>query len=151
MEPIRAPKRRRGGEHSAGPMRRMTMRVLLVPAVVVALAGCGGDATDRRAPAAGARAPDGALSIEEALAYEGSEPVLVTGHVLAEGGGVRLCSGFAESHPPQCAGPSLVVEGLAVAKLPHARSAAGTTWTDEPVELLGRVIGITLVVSDTAL
>jgi hypothetical protein len=130
----------------------MTMRLLLTLTAVVALAaGCGGDDGDRGSPAAGAPAPGGALTVEEALAYEGNEPVLVAGHVLARDGKVRLCSGFAESHPPQCAGPALVVEGLAVSKVADTRSAGGITWTDDPVELLGRVRGTTLVVSDTAL
>ena len=130
----------------------MTVRPLLLLAALAALAaGCGGEEADRRAPAAGAPARDGALTVDEALAYEGNESVLVSGNVLARDGEVRLCSGFAESHPPQCAGPSLAVDGLAVSKVPNTRSADGTTWTDEPVELLGRVSGTTLVVSDTAL
>ena len=126
------------------------MRPLLVVAAVLALvAGCGGDDEDRGSPAAGAPAAGSALTIEEALAYEGDEPVLVAGHVLARDGDVRLCSGLAESHPPQCAGPSLAVEGVAVSTLPNTRSAGGVTWADEPVELRGRVSGATLVVSDT--
>jgi hypothetical protein len=127
------------------------MRRLLVPAAVVVLAaGCGGDEGERGSPAAGAPAPGGALTVEQALAYEGDEPVLVSGHVLARGDEVRLCGGFAESHPPQCAAASLVVEGLAVSKLANTRSAGGVTWTDDPLELLGRMSGTTLVVSDTA-
>jgi hypothetical protein len=117
--------------------------LLLLAAVVALAAGCGGDQ-------AGAPAPERALTVEEALAYEGDKPVLVAGHVLARDGEVRLCSGFAESHPPQCAGPSLVVRGLAVSEVADTRSASGITWTDDPVELRGRVGGTTLVVSDTA-
>jgi hypothetical protein len=127
------------------------VRLLLVPAAVVVLAaGCGGDEGDRGSRAAGATVPGRPLTVEQALAHEGGEPVLVSGHVLARDGEVRLCSGFAESHPPQCAGPSLVVAGLAVSKRADTRSAGGSTWTDDPVELVGRVSGTTLVVSDTA-
>jgi hypothetical protein len=127
------------------------MRLLpLLVAVVALAAGCGGDDADRGSPGAGTPVPGGVLTVEQALAYEGDEPVLVSGHVLARDGEVRLCSGFAESHPPQCADPSLAIEGLAVSNVANTRSAGGVTWTDGAIELPGRVSGTTLVVSDTA-
>ena len=88
-------------------------------------------------------------------------PLLVLATVVALAGG---CGGHegdrgspaARAPSPggaltQCAGPSLVVEGLAVSKIANTRLAGRITWTDDPIELLGRVSGTTLVVSDTAL
>jgi hypothetical protein len=75
--------------------------VALVLALV--LAACGGE--DGSADGA-------AVLIDEALAGDSDEPLLVTGNLLAQGGDIRLCSALAESFPPQCGGASLVVDGL---------------------------------------
>ena len=131
------------------------MRPLLA-ALALLLAGCGGD---ERAPAAGGattaggRATGGGLSIAEALDRGGRGPVLVKGAVVAREGEIRLCSGFAESYPPQCAEPSLRVEGLALRSLEGRRNvrlerAQGVVWTAGEVELRGEVEGRVLRVRE---
>ena len=98
----------------------MDMRTISLFAAVLAalaLAGCG-DSEDDAAGGAGTSVPQtsglGAgpgISIEEAIAADTDELLLVNGNLLADGDEVRLCYALAESFPPQCGGPSLVVEG----------------------------------------
>src|SRR5262245_59379029 len=70
-----------------------------------ALAGCGDPDS-----------PDSGGSSTEPVFVDGvadsDEPQRVTGNLLVQGDEVRLCSALAESFPPQCGNPSLVVEGL---------------------------------------
>ncbi len=80
-----------------------------------------------------------ALAIEEALAAEANEPLLVRGNLLAERDEIRLCSALAESFPPQCGGASLRVEGLDLERVGGLTSAGDVAWSDRPVELRGVV------------
>jgi hypothetical protein len=134
------------------------MRPLLTfPLLVLALAACG-SGEERPAPqpqpqppaASGLGAGPG-LSIEQALASGSGETILVNGSLLASDGEVRLCSALAESWPPQCGGPSLVVEGLELEEVDGLTRGGGAAWTDRPIQLLGNVEGDRLVVSTTAL
>ncbi len=83
--------------------RRATMTVAAVAGLL--LAGCGTDAT------AGAGTPAGdPLTVEQALAHRGDEPVAVRGMAYDGGDGVvRLCAAILESFPPQCGGDHLGV------------------------------------------
>lgn len=131
----------------------------VVLAAVIALAGCGGAASDGRSdpesdlgtsvsPGAGMPA-DGGLSVEEATASDVPGPLMVTGFLVAEGDEILLCDVLLESFPPQCGGASLVVEGLDLGAY-ETRSEGDTTWSDSPVSLLGEVQGGTLRASGTA-
>lgn len=123
--------------------------------LVLALAGCGGDdpTSEQRSRTVGGRATGGGLSIEEALDRKPRGAVLVKGALLARGDAIRLCSGFRESDPPQCAEPSLRVAGLELDELEgredvRLERTAGVTWTAGEVELRGEIHGSTLHVDE---
>ena len=129
--------------------------VIALAALTVAAAACGGsdgknvyaDAapppapqpSDAAAPSAGAAIPGGGLSIEEAIASPLAGPADGQGYLLAlDGEDVQLCSMLAESYPPQCGGPSLIVNGLHLETVdglvqPDDPALAGTAWSEEPV------------------
>jgi hypothetical protein len=123
------------------------MRFLAVIAALLAVvlpAACGGD--DDEAAGTGTTA----VSIDEALASGSSEPLLVSGNLLAVADEVKLCYALAESFPPQCGGASLVVEGLDLATVDGLVTEGDVSWTDRPIELRGVVSDETLTVSQNA-
>lgn len=93
----------------------------------------------------------GGLSVDEALASSSDEPLLVQGALFAVHGRVFLCSGFAESYPPQCAGPKLVVKGLDGASVKRLRRVGPIRWSDDPVQLLGTVEEDVFTVSEATI
>ncbi len=107
----------------------------LALALLAVVAACGGEAGER-APGSG---DEPALAIEEALAAEANEPLLVRGNLLAERDEIRLCSALAESFPPQCGGASLRVEGLDLERVGGLTRAGDVAWTDRPIRLRGVV------------
>ena len=122
--------------------------------VALVLVGCG-DSDDGAPAATGTSVPQtsalGAgpgISIEEAIAANTDEPLLVNGNLLAQGGEVRLCYALAESFPPQCGGPSLVVEGINLDEVDGLITEGDVSWTDRPIQLLGVVEDETLTVSE---
>lgn len=118
--------------------------------VVLLLPGCGDRGADRP-PAAGAPAPGGGITVEQALASKTRQPLLVRGALFAEPGEpVRLCAAVLESFPPRCGDPSLVVEGAPLDAVPGVQTAGGVTWA-ESVSLLGVVRDGVLTVDPTAL
>jgi hypothetical protein len=135
----------------------MGMRTISLFAAVLAalaLAGCG-DSEDDAAGGAGTSVPQNSglgagpgISIEEAIAADTDELLLVNGNLLADGEEVRLCYALAESFPPQCGGPSLVVEGLKLEEVDGLITEGDVSWTDRPIQLLGLVEDETLTVSE---
>lgn len=101
----------------------------------------------------GMTAGDG-LSVDEAIDTDVTGVVAVSGYLLDDGSGLRLCSVLAESFPPQCGGSSLTVEGFDFDRmievpeyeLAQVERSGGVTWTDVPVTLLGEVVEGTLVI-----
>jgi hypothetical protein len=135
---------------------RITARVVFL-LVALALAGCGGTggspppASDDPASPEPPSVGDGTLtvepgsaggpgiSIDEALASAGSEPLLVNGALFVDGEGTMLlCSAIAESFPPQCAGTRLEVTGLDITSIPGVQEANGVRWVEQ-VQLFGTV------------
>ncbi len=74
-----------------------------------------------------------------ALALEG--PMTVRGALVSAHGGPRLCSGLAESYPPQCVSPELPVRGLHVESVQGLQQASGVAWTETPISVEGVVSG----------
>src|SRR5688500_4980234 len=103
----------RPGSHTGMKALRLLPLPLVLVVGALALAACGSDeAAEPPTPPPPSIAGIGAgpgISIEEAIALESSEPVLVNGWVYARGGEVRFCDAIAESYPPQCPGVSLLV------------------------------------------
>jgi hypothetical protein len=128
---------------------RITAAASVAAAAALALAACGGTepagGAEPPPPPAGQPAEPVAMTIAEALEAPAGTPVVVEGFVVAaDGSPAHLCSSLAESYPPQCGGPSLVVEGLDLESVEGLRRAeepeyAHTAWTDSPVALTGEV------------
>jgi hypothetical protein len=119
------------------------------------LAGCGGNHdSDEGSPSGPSQvsgvAAGAGVSIEEALASDSDEQILVNGNLQAEGGEVRFCSALAESFPPQCGGPSLRVEGIKLEEVDGLVTEGEVSWTDRPIQLLGTVEDGVLTVSQNA-
>jgi hypothetical protein len=134
-----------------------TLALIATLAAAGALAGCGGDDVAADDAASGPTVPQtsglGAgpgISIDDALASDSDEMLLVNGNLLAQDGEVRLCSALAESFPPQCGGASLVVEGLKLEQVDGLVGEGGVSWTDRPIQLLGVVGDGTMTVSENA-
>jgi hypothetical protein len=73
--------------------------------------------------------------------------LLVNGNLLADGEEVRLCYALAESFPPQCGGPSLLVEGIKLEEVDGLITEGDVSWTDRPIQLRGIVQDETLTIS----
>lgn len=127
------------------------MRVAAIVFVLLAVVACAGGSDDEE-PAAQEPVPaDGGLIVEEALASETREPVLVRGHYVARAHEpARLCSALAESFPPQCGEPSLRIETdeLDESELGGLRRTpdGSAAWTEQEVQLIGLVRDGALVI-----
>jgi hypothetical protein len=132
-------------------MRLLTFFPMLLVAAVL-LAGCGSSNDD--SGSAQPTAPPtkrSSVYVDEAVTAGRGGPLLVRGYLLVENGRVRLCSGFAESYPPQCVQPWLDVPGYKLRGQQHIYKAhSGVTWTEEPVQLLGTIDDGRLTVSKNA-
>jgi hypothetical protein len=135
-------------------MRTISLFAALLAAL--ALAGCG-DSEGDASGGAGASVPQSSglgagpgISIEEAIAADTDEMLLVNGNLLADGDEVRLCYALAESFPPQCGAPSLLVEGIKLEEVDGLITEGDVSWTDRPIQLLGIVEDETLTVSENA-
>ena len=138
-------------------MHRLSRLSALLVTTTVLLAACSaapgsggtGDGSAGDGPSTGVGP---GISIEDALGSTLDEPLLVNGALVAQQDGeVRLCSALAESFPPQCGGASLRVEGLDLSTVEGLTSANGVTWSEDQVQLLGRVENGVLTVDQTSL
>src|SRR5215210_2087651 len=102
-----------------------------------ALAGCGGGSAGTRV--ASTPPPIGAISVRRALESRTDEALLVRGFLVLDGDHARLCGALAESHPPQCGGPSLEIEGLPAGDRSGLQEADGVAWSQHEVALFGTV------------
>jgi hypothetical protein len=87
------------------------------------------------------------LTITEALAYEGTEPIAIGGFVFTTADGTLLCELLAESLPPLCGGESVTVlnpETLTNFVLVEER---GTQWSPDPVVVFGHISGTDLTIA----
>jgi len=104
---------------------------------------------DSRSLSNGMVVEDG-LAVDEAIAYEGSEPVAVRGYVVRTSEAAQLCEALAESFPPQCGGASLtLVNAAATDDLPLLEEG-DVQWSPDSVILVGTVAGNELTIEATA-
>ena len=90
--------------------------------------------------AAGIMLAGSGLSVAEIPAAPADEILAVRAYVIvAPDGSAQLCDALAESLPPQCGGASMPLTGLPDGFLTGLSSAEGVHWSDEPLQLLGRV------------
>jgi hypothetical protein len=133
----------------------------LLITVAVAVAACGSDdpaepgaSPEPPATSGDQTIPADALTIEEVIAMSADIPRLVKGYVVAvDGEPIRLCSALLESYPPQCGGPSLVIEGVDLASLGGLATTdepdlAQVAWSESEMAFLGDIGPGTITVSD---
>ena len=101
-------------------------------------------------PTSGGMIIDGGVTVSDAIAYRGSEPVAVGGFVVVTSNGAHLCESLAESFPPQCGGARLVlVDGDALGDIVLIEEG-DVQWSPDRVVLTGTVDGDELTVVTTA-
>jgi hypothetical protein len=76
-------------------------------------AGCGGGGASEAGETGEKTGGGTALSVRQAAATEPGKVVVVRGALHVDSGHVRLCTRLDDAYPPQCAGRSLRVHGLA--------------------------------------
>jgi hypothetical protein len=113
------------------------------------LAGCSDDGgtaaapttAEQPSPASGAMPADAGISVAGALAAEpGDALVAVRAHLLvAADGSARLCDLLRESFPPQCGGAAMAVNGIPESILDGLSAGGGLRWSDQPLQLIGRM------------
>lgn len=99
------------------------------------------------APASSGFVVGSGLTITEALAYRGTEPLAIGGFIVTTADGTLLCELLAESLPPLCSGQSVTVvnpETLTGFVLIEER---GTQWSPDPVVVFGHISGTDLTVA----
>ena len=93
---------------------------------------------------------DDGLSVSEAIAYEGSQPIAVHGYVVRTPESAQLCEALAESYPPQCGGANLIlVNPAATDGLPLLEDGA-VQWLPDIVVLIGTVTETELTIQTTS-
>jgi hypothetical protein len=87
----------------------------------------------------------GGLTVTDALATDATGIIAVSGFVVADAAGVRLCEALAESFPPQCGGASILLEGLDQIDPDELSTEGDVSWTDFAVTVFGELIDGMLV------
>lgn len=105
----------------------------------------GSDAEDEGSGGAAGGSTMRVYSVPEAKAADIEGSIHVVGLLIDEGSGWRLCDLVMESHPPQCGGEALEVEGLDAAELPLEESGE-VRWQTEAT-VVGEIDGDTLTVT----
>lgn len=96
------------------------------------------------------------ISVAELLAATADGPFLVNGYVfVGTDGTVVIADAIAESYPPQPAGAQIPVEGVDLMQLPLVEGSVDveiptSSWTEQPVQLLGDLIDGVLVGNSVA-
>lgn len=78
------------------------------------------------------------MYVDEAIASGIQGDVRLEGFLIGRTGGpTRLCTEVLESFPPQCGGPSVLVEGLDAATVGELSVSDEIFWSEEQIELSG--------------
>jgi hypothetical protein len=103
----------------------------------------GGDDPVAPTPGSNASASSGmvieALSITEALSYQGSEPIAVEGYIVRTSVLSQLCEALAESYPPQCGGESITITNPDATDAFPLVEERDLQWSPELVTVVGAV------------
>ena len=147
-------------------IRRRPRTLWALPVLLgLALTACGADPGDAAGGAAGAclkgatvcadiptgtggvtSGPDGSVSVGDAVAAGIQGPFLISGYLVADDEGARLCEALAESFPPQCGGTSLLLEPAEAPADAVTTTEGDVTWSGEPVLVEGEIVDGTFVV-----
>jgi hypothetical protein len=130
---------------------KLLLPLLIVLALGVASCGSDGEPAAQPPPVAGIAVGPG-ISIDEAIAMDSEEPLLVNGTVWADGDDIFFCDAVLESYPPQCAPATrLEVVGLKLADVDRLQRVGDIAWTEERIQLLGVVADGKITVSENAM
>ncbi len=135
-------------------MKRIVVLLAIVTVASVVVAACGDDGDLVSSPVSGvgpgiSSGVGPGITVGVALISNLTGPLLINGQLHVQGDRARLCESFAESFPPQCAGRSLVVQGLDLTTIDGLTSEGSVTWSDQTVQVLGTVEGEALTVAGT--
>ena len=109
-------------------------------------AACSTDANEPTTPAEDdAGTTMRVYTVSEAIALEEESSVHVSGLLIDDGTGWRLCDMVLESFPPQCGGEFLVLDGFDPTGLPLEESGE-VRWQTEGT-VVGEIDGDTLIVT----
>jgi hypothetical protein len=93
---------------------------------------------------------DDGVSVSEAIAYEGSQPVAVHGYVVRTSESAQLCEALAESYPPQCGGANLILVNPGATDDLALLEDGDVQWSPDVVILIGTVTGTELTIDTTS-
>lgn len=140
---------------------RLHPLVLLLALASLVLAACGGtsdagaDGVQSAPPTASSDGDTAAggttmrvYTVEEVVDGDVTDPVHVSGLLIDDGSGWRLCNTSLESYPPQCGEPALQVEGLNGSEFTF-EEAQGVRWI-EAATLVGDVEDGAITVTGSA-
>ncbi len=93
----------------------------------------------------------GETSVAIAINVAATEPLAVRGYVFQGPGGLglRLCQGRQRGDPPNCLGPFLDLDGVnetSFSLRPGRIDGNPMQWSEEPVTLVGPVVGTRMTV-----
>ena len=128
-------------------LRKVPLLVAALVGLLLVAAACDDAAAADPTAAPPSSAVGPGISIAEALSSTLDEPLLVNGFLVVQGDEAELCEALAESFPPQCGGESLSLEGLDLDAFEGLSSEQNTTWSEEPIQLLGEVEDGVLTIS----
>lgn len=89
---------------------------------------------------------DGSVPVGEAVSAQIQGPFLMSGYLLIDGGGARLCEALAESFPPQCGGTSVLLMPAEAPAGATTTTEGDVTWTEQPLLVEGEIVDRVFVV-----
>ena len=90
--------------------------------------------------------PDGSVPVGEAVAAGIQGPFLVSGFLVVDADGARLCEALAESFPPQCGGTSVPLQPAEAPAGAATTTEGDVTWSEQPVLVEGEIVDGVFVV-----
>jgi hypothetical protein len=81
----------------------------------------------------------GGLTIHDAIAYQGDQPVAVSGFVVRTAGSDLFCEVLAESFPPQCGGERLSIANADALNAFALVEEGEVQWSENTIVVLGRI------------